>query len=281
VADEADGAARRAALLHSYGTYAWAIRTPDGHLDISRLLAELGELGANNYNFLIGLADTDWDDLRAFLPLAEKAKIRVWVTLLPPTESPPHSKKFSEPFRLDFEKWAAELSSLSSREPALVAWSIDDFAHNLSTFTPERMRNIIAAQRTRNPRFAFVPCVYYTQATEQFAARYGEFIDGILFPYRSESTKSGLTDATQVAREVETLKVRFGQGFPIVVDVYATRHSSLGNSTPAYVGDVMQLAHPIADGVHIYTHQNKRESAGREKYDVIQQIMAGWSADDR
>jgi hypothetical protein len=276
-AEDSATVVRRQALSHSFGTYGANLRTPDGHIDSQRLLADLVELHANTYNWLIGRAATDWNDLQTFLPLARKHGIRVWVTLLPPSESPPKSKhSFSEPFRLDFEKWAAELAALSTREPALVAWSIDDFAYNLKTITPDRMGAIIAAQREKNPNFAFVPCVYYKQATPMFVKNYREFFDGILFPYRSESTKAGLTDATQVAPEVKTLKQRFGQDFPIIVDIYASRHSKLGASTPNYVEQVMKLAKPVADGVHIYTHQNKSDPKEREKYDVIQRVMSSW-----
>ncbi len=268
---------RRQALLHSYGTYGANLRTPDGHIDSRRLLADLAELHANTYNWLIAGAATDWNDLRTFLPLARKQGVRVWVTLLPPSESAPKTKYFSEPFRLDYEKWAAELAALSAREPALVAWSVDDFGYNLKDFTPERMQKITAAQRERNPNFAFAPCVYYKQATPAFAKRYREFFDGILFPYRSESTKAGFADATLVAPEVKTLKERFGHDFPVIVDIYATRHSKLGASTPDYVGQVMKLAQPVADGVHIYRHQNKDNPKEREKYDVIQRVMSSWT----
>ncbi|HEX5470379.1 MAG TPA: hypothetical protein VFW73_00750 [Lacipirellulaceae bacterium] len=270
-------AARRDALRQSYGTYAGDIRKTDGHIDTTRLLADLGMLHANTYNFLISHGATDWDDLHTFLPLAQKNGIRVWVTLLPPSESPPRTKVFSEPFRLNYEKWAAELAALSAREPALVAWSVDDFAYNLKTaFTPNHMWAIIAAQRAKNPKFAFVPCVYYKQATPQFARTYGSFLDGILFPYRSESTIAGLTDATQVAPEVKTLKARFGGDFPIIVDIYASRHSRFGTSTPNYVEQVMELAHPVADGVHIYRHQDRRKPRERAKFEVIQRVMSSW-----
>jgi hypothetical protein len=276
-AEDPAAGVRRQSLLHSYGTYAGEIRTPEGRIDCQRLIEELGELHANTYNWLISRAATDWDDLHTILPLAKEQGIRVWVTLLPPSESPPRTKRFSEPFRLDYKRWATELAALSAREPALVAWSIDDFAYNLKTFTPDKMHTIITAQREKNPRFAFVPCVYYKQATPAFAARYREFFDGILFPYRSESTKPGLTDATQVAPEVKILKQRFGHDFPIIVDIYATRHSKLGPSTPAYVEQVMKLAYPVADGVHIYRHQNKRDPQQREKYDIIQRVMSSWA----
>src|SRR3954468_4470728 len=274
--DDSAAGNRRQALARSYGTYGANLRKPDGHIDAQRLLADLEELHANTYNWLIAGAATDWEDLQAFLPLARKHGIRVWATLLPPSESSPKANHFSEPFRLEYEKWAAELAALSVREPALVAWSIDDFAYNLKDFTPGRMRRIIAAQREKNPKFAFVPCIYYKHASPAFAKRFGEFLDGILFPYRSESTKAGFADATQVAPEMKTLKERFGRDFPIIVDIYATRHSKLGASTPEYVEQVMKLAFPVADGVHIYRHQDKGNPKERDKYDVIQRVMSSW-----
>jgi hypothetical protein len=182
---------------------------------------------------------------------------------------------------LDFEKWVSELAALSAREPALVAWSVDDFAYNLKEITPERLRAIIAAGREKNPKFAFVPCVYFRQANPAFAKRYGELLDGILFPYRSDSTTSGFADATQVAPEVKKLKERFGKNFPIIVDIYATRHSRLGPSTPEYVEQVMRLAQPVADGVHIYRHQDKNNPKEREKYEVIRREMSSWSTVER
>jgi hypothetical protein len=263
-------------LRHSYGTYGGELRTADGHMDEDRLLAELGELHANTYNWLISRAGTDWDDLHKFLPLAKAKSIRVWVTLLPPSESSPKTKLNSEPFRQDYERWAGELADLSARKPALVAWSIDDFAYNLKTFTPALMQKLVAIQHAKNPRFAFVPCVYYKQATSTFAGEYKEFLDGILFPYRSESTTAGFTDTASVIPEVKTLKQRFGSDFPIVVDIYATRHSRLGSSTPEYVEQVMKLAQPVADGVHIYRHQNKLDPNERLKYDIIQRVMSSW-----
>ena len=276
-AEDDAAAARRQSLRHSYGTYSGDLRTAEGHLDCNRLITELGELHANTYNWLISRTNPDWDDLHTFLPLAKKKGVRVWVTLLPPSELKPKTKLNSAPVPQDYEKWAAELAELSVQEPALAAWSVDDFAYNLKTFTPELMRKIIAAQREKNPRFAFVPCVYYTQAKPAFAKQYGEFLDGILFPYRSDSTKSGFTDIGSVVAEVKTLKERFGDDFPIIVDIYATRHSKLGPSTPEYVEQVMKAAYPVADGVHIYCHQNKLNPQQRLKYDIIERVMSSWS----
>ena len=112
-----DAAARRQAISHSYGTYGANLRTTDGHIDSQRLLSDLTELHANTYNWLIAGAATDWDDLHTFLPLARKHGIRVWVTLLPPSESSPKGKHSSEPFHLDFENRVSGLAALPAREP--------------------------------------------------------------------------------------------------------------------------------------------------------------------
>ena len=62
---------------------------------------------------------------------------------------------------------------------------------------------------------------------------------------------------------------------PIIVDVYATRHSRLGDSTPDYVRDVMMKGRRCADGVMIYCHQYEKSSP--EKYHVIKEAFAVWA----
>ena len=127
----------------------------------SRLISELSSIRANTYHWLINHAATDWDDLHRFLPLARKHQVRVWVCLVPPSESPPHTKYYAEPFRLDYQRWAVSLAKLSVREPNLVAWSIDDFQYSLrSIFAPAQMRKILGAARAINPSWPlFRACI--------------------------------------------------------------------------------------------------------------------------
>lgn len=263
---------RGAELRGSRGTYAGQPRLASGRVDQARLLEELGELRVNTYNWLVWHRETDWEDLRAFLPAARARGLRVWVTLVPPSESPPKTKAYSEPFRLDYARWAEEIAHLSLTEPALVAWSIDDFAHNLKVFTPVMTGEILARARAINPRLAFVPCVYFRQITPAFAKGYAALLDGVLFPYRNESVKADLKDAGQVAAEVRRVRDLMGDSLPVIVDVYATRHSSLGDSTPEYVADVMCAGLAAADGVMVYCHQNQRSQPA--KYAVIRQAFA-------
>ncbi len=247
---------RAEAVRGAMGTYNAPPRLSNRRVDIDRLMAELRDIHANTYNWLIAHGTNDWDDLKLFLPMARQNGLRVWVTLLPPSESPPHYPVYSEPFRLDYDRWVEELARLSLAEPSLVAWSIDDFMHNKSTFTPGRMGQLVSLSKAINPKLAFVPCVYFRQVTPDFAAEYGLLVDGILFPYRAESAKMNLTDAQFVESEVARLRELLGPEMPIILDVYASSHSRLGSSTAGYVDEAMQRGFRSCDGVLIYCHQN-------------------------
>lgn len=259
-------------LRGTRGTYAFPPRLPDGNIDPKRLIAELKDLHANTYHWLAWGKTSDLEAFKKFLPLARQAGIRVWITLVPPSESPPLARDFSEPYRLDCEKWAVELARLSLKEPELVAWSIDDFVHNLSLFTPDYLKKLLTAARAVNPRLAFVPCAYFEQVTPAFAYTYGPLIDGILFPYRDESVVANLGDAGNAAAEINSLRSLFAPGFPVFLDVYATAHSSLGDSSPEYVREVLAAGRESADGVMIYCHQDPRKFP--EKYRVIREAFA-------
>ncbi|HVT28924.1 MAG TPA: hypothetical protein VHE81_12995 [Lacipirellulaceae bacterium] len=271
---------RRQELHDTFGTYDGEPRLPNGHIDAQRLVAELTDLGANTYNFLIWHAKTDWNDLHEFLPLARKYHIHVWVTLVPPTESPPrYGDTYSEPYRLDFKRWAVEIARLSLREPNLVAWSLDDFSDNAAvahTFTPEQWHDILSAGRAINSGLAFVPCCYYQHLTPEFAKQYRGLVDGVLFPYMHAAKGMNLKDTDTVGLEVGRFKELFGRDMPVILDVYATRHNSLNETTPEYVERTMRAGKQAADGVMVYTHPNKQESAAR--YAVIKMLFHEWGS---
>ena len=121
---------------------------------------------------------------------------------------PASRPEIPEPFRLDYIRWAQEIAQLTVVHPNLVAWSIDDFAHNLKVYTPEQTAEMLAVARRIAPRLAFVPCVYYRQCRPEFAQAYGALFDGLLFPYRNESGQMNLTDTAAVPTEVAQLKER-------------------------------------------------------------------------
>jgi hypothetical protein len=259
-------------LKGTLGTYAFPPTFANGDIDAGKLIAQLKDIHANTYHWLAWGKHADFAAFKKFLPMAAQANIRVWITLVPPSESPPFARDYSEPYRLDYEKWAIEIARLSVQEPALMAWSIDDFVHNLHFFTKEYMHKIVTQVKAINPGLAFIPCAYYEQVTPRFVTDYGAFMDGILFPYRNESVFINLDDPGYVKSEIEDLRALFAPGFRIFLDIYATGHSIYGNSTPAYVRDVLRAGKKYADGVLIYCHQDPDKYP--EKYQVVKQEFA-------
>ncbi len=160
------------------------LRRPDGRVDIDALATRLKELGVTVYYWLIWHAPTDWDDLKLFLPKAAQAGIDVWVYLVPPSESPPkYADRYSEPFRLDYQRWAQEIARLSLQYPNLTAWVIDDFYANRQFFTPAYLRDMQAQAKRINPRLAFLPLMYFDEIQPNFVADYRGVIDGVVVAY--------------------------------------------------------------------------------------------------
>ena len=268
--------AERARVLRgTRATYCTPPRTEDGRVDIDRLVAQLVELHANTYSFCIHGYPTDWEDLKLLLPRARAQHIRVWASVVPPSESPPRTHSFAEPFRLDYERWAVEFAKLSRQQPNLVAWSIDDFTHNLGFYTTNYLKKVLDGAHRINPRLAFVPCSYYPKLTPGFVRAYGPLLDGILFPYRHESAGANLKDPSLVEPELKHIKTLVGPDFPVVLDIYATRHSHLGATTPEYVEQAMIAGRQAADGVMIYTHQDPVKNAA--KYQIIKRQFTAWA----
>ena len=148
------------------------------------MVSRLKELGVTTYYWLLWHASTDWDDLKLFLPKAAEAGIDVWPYLVPPSESPPQfGNSYSEPFRLDYHRWAEEIAKLSLQHTNLTAWVIDDFYANHEFFTPAYLREMQARAKRINPRLAFLPLMYFDEIRPKFAEDYREVIDGVVVAY--------------------------------------------------------------------------------------------------
>jgi hypothetical protein len=261
-------------LSGTFGTYDAEPRFPNHRVDTDRLVSELVKVKANTYNFLIHHRPTDWDDLQIFLPKARANHIKVWVTLVPPSEPP-----FAEPFQLDFQRWGIELAKLSLQEPSLVAWSIDDFSYDAKIFTSEYIKAMVEDSHAINPHLAFVPCLYFKQMKPALVAKYRPYVDGILFPYRHEMGQRNLTEWDTLEKEIAAFRQDFGPSVPVFVDVYATKHSQLNDSSPEYVRQVMTISRRCADGVLIFCHQYEDKSP--EKYHVIKSLFEQWAAEKK
>lgn len=168
-----------------FAAYNSPLRLANGRVDIDTTLSRLKQLGATTYYWFIGAAPTDWDDLQLFLPKAADAGIEVWPYLLPPRESPPspYGSTFSEPFRLDFPRWAEEIARLSLHHPNLTAWTIDDFYLDHAFFNPAYVRSMRSKAAAINPRLAFLPLTYPTEIVRKNVEPYRDIIDGVIVAY--------------------------------------------------------------------------------------------------
>ena len=160
------------------------VRGTDDRVDVPVLVRRLSELRVNTYFFLIWHRATDWDDLKRFLPAARDAGIDTWVYLVPPSESPPiYGTRYSEPFRLDYPRWAEEIARLSLSHANLKAFVIDDFWANRTVYTPAYVWNMRQRARAVNPELEFWPLMYYRELNREFIEGYGEAIDGVVAAY--------------------------------------------------------------------------------------------------
>ena len=180
------------------GDYDAELRDGD-HVDCELMVQRLQELGANTYMWLIWHSPNDWEDLHEFLPLAAEADITVWVYLVPPSESTITHEQFpySEPFRLDYVRWAEEIAKLSLEHENLVGYVIDDFWGNVTPrwFTPESIQAMVDAGRAINPEIKFYPLMYFNQIGPRFVQMLGTVVDGVVaaYPRNPEAVERALT----------------------------------------------------------------------------------------
>lgn len=166
------------------------------HVDTDRLVRRLGDLGANTYMWLIWHSPNDWDDLKVFLPKAKQAGITVWVYLVPHSETTIQNKKwpYSEPFRLDYIRWAQEIAKLSLQHTNLTGYVIDDFWGNVNLypgrfpiyperFSPDYTRRMVTAGKAINPKLKFYPLMYFNQIGYEFVHVMAPLIDGVVAAY--------------------------------------------------------------------------------------------------
>lgn len=144
-------------------------------------------------------------------------QIRVWATLLPPTEAPrdnctPPTNSELTPFNdteifagdpqlgyQDYEAWARLLAAVAQLYPHFVALNIDDFSHNLDNekdvhFSPGLVARMTSTLRAGNPNFALTPTLYYSQHnTFVFSAHpgLGYALDQPLFYFRNDRQGPG------------------------------------------------------------------------------------------
>lgn len=159
----------------------------NGRVDSDLLLERLRELNVNTYMWLIWRNKSDWDDLKEFLPKANAAGIKVWAYLVPPSETEIDHKgyPYSEPYRVDYIRWAQEIAKLSLQQPNLVGYVIDDFWSNIKPgrFSKEYIASFVRSGKELNPNLKFYPLIYFNEINPDSAKFLSKLVDGIIAAY--------------------------------------------------------------------------------------------------
>ncbi|SMD22567.1 hypothetical protein [Kibdelosporangium aridum] len=173
-------------------SYANPVLRPDGHVDATATVNRLKAMNADTYAFLI-LKNTSWDDLHAFLPVAQPAGINVWVYLVPPSECPGGTTcEGYLPYKKDYAAWGRAIAALAKQYPVLKAWAMDDFTSNLSFFTPAYTGEIRAAARAVHPALEFYPVAYFSRINQTFVDNYAAVMDSLILPFRDDPHRNTL-----------------------------------------------------------------------------------------
>ncbi|HEY3450359.1 MAG TPA: VCBS repeat-containing protein [Myxococcales bacterium] len=222
---------RRQAIAHTRGQYdnKSAFFDPVASPKVAKLQQWMSDTHTNTYNMML------WDETgKDYLDLVEVLegtrdfavdgrKVRLWVTLIPRTESAAHDAGFGlkcsvpadSPLTawdektlfdpslgnggcLDFRGWGKALGRLAAQYPQLVAVNIDDFTHNVGWSSieihPDTIAAMTAEMRSQAPWLALAPTFYYREGGAFVLDSWpdvGLALDSILFYFRNEKQGVG------------------------------------------------------------------------------------------
>jgi hypothetical protein len=240
------------------------VQTADKRTDVPKLMTALKNMGAKDYLHLVWSKDlypNSWEDFKLLAPEFRKAGLRLWLYLAPPSEPPA-----PDPFGQDYIRWARECAKLAKEYPCIAGLCIDDFNGNVDKFTPAYCKDMMNAAHKIAPHLALLVTNYfgYYEASMAEHVRTGA-IDGVIFPYFLPQKNH--SDTTLLESQVETFrkwldeqtgKGGFSKTMPLVVMIYATKHSQSSDlPTPAFIRKCLEIglkatAKGSANGVCTY-----------------------------
>lgn len=209
------------------------------HINTPKMIRRLKQLHANTCNYLIWNSRSDWGDLqKEFLPAAQRAGLKVWAYLVPPTES---YKKCSYPYGTNYLQWARALAELSVRHPALEAWAMDDFTGS-KTFTPGYVAELQQAAHAINPKLRFFVVQQPYAVTEKWMADYGPVVDGVVAPY-FDAPYNNVQRLSSLDPQINAAHALLqAQGRPLYFLIYVGRRfNSPREPTPEYAAGAMAI----------------------------------------
>jgi hypothetical protein len=239
-------------------------RTGEGRTDVPKLMAALQSIGAKDYLHLVWSKENyplSWEDFKLLAPEFQKAGLRLWLYLTPPSEPPA-----PEPFGFDYVRWAKECAAVAKEYPCVAGLCIDDFNGNVDKFTPAYCKDMMRAARAIAPSLALLVTNYFGYYESTMAEHIRtRAVDGVIFPYfypqKNHSDTTRLWPQIEAYRrwlDEQTQKGGHVKKMPLVVMIYALKHSqSPDDPTPAFIKRCLEIgleatARGLADGVITY-----------------------------
>jgi hypothetical protein len=225
-------------------------RDSTGHVDLAVIARAVRAAHLDGYDFLVAHRTTDWDDLPAFLALADSMGFDAWVTIAPPSEQ---VRPFirTVPFGTDYVAWQRAITLLAREHRSLVGLVIDDFSVNDSTFTRNLLARMRAVRDSLGGRPALWGIVYrptLDSLRQWWKARAG-YIDGVIYAYANYSSVDSL--APQLARARADLS-GFNAGLGVNVYVKDGPRAPTSRRTTSYLWRAMAIADSLSDLVRLY-----------------------------
>jgi hypothetical protein len=226
----------------------------NGSIDAEKLFEKISASGADTYNFLIQDTPGGLEDLEGFLPEAQERGVKVWVTILPPSEIGPELR--TDMRYVDYVGIAKRIAGLSARYPNLEAWSIDNVAVDSSFFTPAYLEAITSGAKDVNPVLLFIPVVYYGNVVSPGFEKRAASFDGVQF-YYTNFPMGESDESSTFTSQLSELRVKFPG--KVVIGIYATPWSKDYPTSASYVEQLINLAKQHTDGAMIYTMDQEGE----------------------
>lgn len=219
-------------MLADFAAPVWLPDYDNGvrQIDVDATLDSLEEANVNTYAYILSglphygdgktgpdvITASQWADFPGFADAAAERNIDVYLYMSPPSNGylsnkvpRPEQEPGLRPFGWDYIAWAEAVAKVAAEHPNVGGLMIDDFNSNTPyenspykfAFTPDYVTQMAAAARAQDADFKIYGVVY--QPSLDVAAQFRGALDGIIFPYRGETSTPGTADASTARAEGE------------------------------------------------------------------------------
>lgn len=219
-------------MLGDFAAPVWLPEYDNGvrQIDVDATLDALEEANVNTYAYILSglphygdgqtgpdvITAAQWAAFPAFADAAAERNIDVYLYMSPPSNGylsnkvpRPEQEPGLRPFGWDYIAWAEAVAKVAAEHSNVGGLMIDDFNSNTPfenspyqfSFTPDYVKQMAAAARAQDADFKIYGVIY--QPSLDVSAQFRGALDGIIFPYRGETSTPGTADPSSARSEGE------------------------------------------------------------------------------